>query len=120
MHELAEVEEEGEGGEEEGEMEGLELVLNTFSIDMLLHHSLGAGTTGLIGVTGVHQTNDTRGLLPFIPDASRNSVALYGLEQWSHGPLTVVGAARGDMNGLHTDGNEALALAGADRDFNAF
>ena len=119
MHELAEVEE--EGGEEEGgeEMEGLELVLNTISLDMLLHHSLSSASSGVFGITGVHQTNDTRGIIPFIPDASRNSAAIYGLEQWTSGRFTLTGSARGDIARVSTDGNTILALGASDRDFSA-
>src|SRR3989454_260130 len=41
-----------------------DLLLNTLTLDVLAHHTVGTRIRGTLGVSGFHQTNDTRGRIP--------------------------------------------------------
>src|SRR5437660_1188802 len=53
-----------------------DLLLNTLTIDALAHHTAGVRIAGTLGVSGVAQSNDTRGRIPLIPDARVRSGAV--------------------------------------------
>jgi iron complex outermembrane recepter protein len=119
-HELAEVEEENEGGGgPEAEVEGLELLLTSFSLDALLHHSFSARNSGVIGVSGVLQNSDTRGVLPLLPDARTNSGGVFALEQWRAGRAAFVFGARMDVQHIDADANPAHGMAADDRSYSS-
>src|SRR5207249_11152919 len=46
-----------------------DLLLNTTSLDVLAHHGAGSAVRGTVGVSGLYQTNDTRGPIPLVPAA---------------------------------------------------
>src|SRR2546430_14826543 len=60
-----------------------DLLLNTFTIDALAHHTAGARIAGTLGVSGVAQSNDTRGPIPLLPAARARSGAGVGFAQAS-------------------------------------
>lgn len=47
----------------------VDLVLNTYSLDVLGHHHVGDRARGTAGVSALYQDNDTRGEEPLVPDA---------------------------------------------------
>jgi len=57
-----------------------DLLLNTGTTDLLLHHSLSRGARGTAGVSGEYQKNDTRGEIPLVPDATSLNGAIFVLE----------------------------------------
>src|SRR6266513_2028927 len=75
-HSLIEVADDTSGTESEQ----FNLLLQTGSLDLLLHHG---GTT--FGITTVGQHNDASGREPIVPDASTISGAAFAFEQWSPG-----------------------------------
>src|SRR2546421_573703 len=73
-----------------------DLLLTTFTIDALAHHTAGTRVAGTLGVSGVAQSNDTRGRVPLVPDARVRSGAVFGFEQASLGRVRVLAGARLD------------------------
>src|SRR5207247_7910633 len=67
-HSLIEVSDEG-GGTPGTEATAFDLLLNTGTLDVLLHHPAGPRVRGTIGASGLYQTNDTRGPIPLVPTA---------------------------------------------------
>src|SRR6266704_6300022 len=88
-----------------------DLLLNTFTLDALVHHTAGAQVEGTLGVSGVAQSNDTRGRVPLVPDARVRSGAVFGFEQASLGRVRVLAGARVDVRRLTADSNAQRGLA---------
>src|SRR5204862_4569135 len=97
-----------------------DLLLNTFTIDALAHHTAGARIAGTLGVSGVAQSNDARGRIPLVPDARLRSGAVFGFEQASLGRVRVLAGARVDVRRLTADSNAQLGLSAQTRDYTAF
>ena len=89
-----------------------DLLLNTLTVDALIHHTAGARVAGTLGVSGVTQSNETRGRIPLVPDARVRSGAVFGFEQASFGRLRVMAGGRVDARRLTADSNA--------RDYTAF
>jgi len=121
-HSLAEMSDElGPGGEPTGvESEVFNLLLNTTTADVLLHHGEGGKVHGTLGISGEYQTSDSRGIIPLVPDARLTSGGLFGFEQVDLGKVSLTAAARGDANSLHADANADLDLADQSRSTSAF
>src|SRR5438477_13120252 len=94
-----------------------DLLLNTLTIDALAHHTAGARIAGTLGVSGVAQSNDTRGRIPLVPDARVRSGAVFGFEQASLGGVRVLAGARVDVRRLTADSNTQLGLSAQTRDY---
>src|SRR2546430_16820722 len=56
-HSLQEVSDQSRNGDS---TPNFDLLLNTYSTDVLLHHSSSGGLTGTVGVSGLYQDNQTR------------------------------------------------------------
>lgn len=103
-----------------------DLLLNTASADLIVRHGQaeaesGAGRwRGTIGVSGLVQRNDTRGIIPLVPDASIVSGGAFAFERLSLGRLALLAGARGDLRRLTADANDALRLDDQRRAWNAF
>jgi len=102
------------------ESTSFDLLLNTLSLDLLAHHAPIGPLKGTIGVSGMHEINDTRGPIPLVPDARVNAGALFVLEQASTGPVTLLAGGRVDVRRLNADANTTLALAAQQRDYTAY
>jgi outer membrane receptor protein involved in Fe transport len=89
-----------------------DLLLNTLTVDALIHHTAGARVAGTLGVSGVAQSNETRGRIQLVPDARVRSGAVFGFEQASFGRLRVMAGGRVDARRLTADANA--------RDYTAF
>ena len=101
------------GGTPESEQSRLRL--DTYALDLLAHHGTGA-VRGTLGVSGLAQTNDTRGPIPVVPDARMHSAAGFGLEEIELGRWSLLGGARFDQRHLETDDNANLGLPDQARD----
>jgi len=121
-HSLAEVSDElGPGGQPTGsESEVFNLLLNTTTADLLLHHGEGGKVHGTLGISGEYQTSDSRGIIPLVPDARLTAGGLFGFEQMDLGKVSLTAAARGDANSLHADANAELDLTDQSRNTSAF
>ena len=97
-----------------------DLTLNTYSTDVILHHSSGDWLTGSIGVSGLYQDNRSTGQVPLVPNARTTGVAAFAFEQATRGPWSVLVGARVDSRSLVADANAALAFVAQTRDASAF
>ena len=121
-HSLAEMADElGPGGAPTGvETEVFNLLLNTATADLMLHHGDDQKLHGTLGVSGEYQTSDSRGIIPLVPDARLASGAIFAFEQMDFGRFSLVAGARGDTRSLHADANEELGVTDQSRNVGAF
>ena len=87
-----------------------DLTLNTGLGEVLLHHSLGSDVSGTVGVSGEIQGSTTDGVLPVIPGADARSGALFLLERFQRGGLTVQAGLRGDLKEVDADARPSRAF----------
>jgi len=99
------------------ESEQFNLLLQTASLDLLLHHG---GTT--FGITTVGQRNDASGREPIVPDASTLSGAAFAFEQWSPGSgrWTLLAGLRADARRLSAQRDDSLGVVAQDRNSQAW
>jgi iron complex outermembrane recepter protein len=99
------------------ESEAFNLLLQTASLDLLLHRG---GVT--FGITTNGQTNDASGREPIVPDASTVSGAAFAFEQWSpsNGRWTLLAGVRADARRLHADRDDSLGVVAQDRNSQAW
>lgn len=97
-----------------------DLLLNTFSTDLLLHHPGPHGLNTTVGMSGLFQDNQTRGTVPLVPAARTAGGAVFALQSAAFGPWTVLIGARGEARHLRADSNAALKLSTQTRDAAAF
>jgi outer membrane receptor protein involved in Fe transport len=112
-HSLQEVSDQSRNGDS---TPNFDLLLNTYSTDVLLHHSSPGGLTGTAGVSGLYQENQTRGVEPLVPAARTVGGALFALETVTLGRWILMFGARGDVRHLSADSNAALKLSAQTRD----
>ncbi len=96
-----------------------DLLLNTLTVDVLAHHTAGERVSGTLGISGLGQSNDTRGRIPLVPDARIRSGALFVFEQATLGRVRLLAGGRVDVRRLTTDANTTLGLSPATRDYTA-
>src|SRR6266581_3160569 len=97
-----------------------DLLLNTTSLDLLAHHGAGSALRGTVGISGLRQTNETRGPIPLVPDARVRSAAAFVFEQATLGRWSVLAGGRVDRRRLTVDSNATLTLAPQQRDYTAW
>ncbi|HVD59390.1 MAG TPA: TonB-dependent receptor [Gemmatimonadaceae bacterium] len=90
------------------EQNAFDLLLNTGTLDILGHHALGENVRGTVGVSGFYQTNDSRGPIFLVPDASILSGAAFLFEEITHGQWSFLGGARIDSRHLDADANPSI------------
>src|SRR5437667_3934244 len=120
-HSLIEVSDTGASpGGQPLEGTAFDLLRNTLTLDVLAHHRVGTRIRGTLGVSGFHQTNDTRGRIPLVPDARARSAAVFAFEQAGLGRVSLLAGARVDVRRLTADSNAKLGLPSQTRDYTAF
>jgi iron complex outermembrane recepter protein len=87
-----------------------DLLLNTFTADVLAHLAPNPIAEATIGVSGLAQQNDSRGPEPLVPDASIRSGGVFALLRKDAGPLQMLAGARVDHRSLTARDNPELAL----------
>ena len=105
-----------------------DLLLNTASTDILLRHGEGedaehqssAGWRGTLGVSGLLQRHDSRGIIPLVPDATTASGGAFAFERPAIGRLALLVGVRGDLRHLTADADIRLDLEHGTRSWNAF
>src|SRR6266576_2398678 len=113
LHSLIEVADDTTGTESEQ----FNLLLQTGSLDLLLHHG---GTT--FGLAMLGQRNDASGREPIVPNANVFSSAAFAFEQWSAGSgrWTLLAGLRGDFRRLMAERNDSLGVIAQDRENQAW
>jgi iron complex outermembrane receptor protein len=97
-----------------------DLLLNTFTADVLAHLAPGGFGEATLGVSGMAQANDSRGPEPLVPDASIRSGGAFALWQNDFGPLRLLAGARVDHRALTARDNTMLNIPSDDeRDWTA-
>lgn len=120
-HSLIEVSDTGTGsGGAPLEGTAFDLLLNTLTLDVLAHHTVGTRIRGTLGASGFYQTNDTRGRIPLVPDARARSAAVFVFEEAGLGRMSVLAGGRVDLRRLTADSNAMLRLSAQTRDYTAF
>ena len=115
-HSLQEVSDQSRNGDS---TPNFDLLLSTYSTDVLLHHSSPRGLTGTVGVSGLYQDNQTRGVEPLVPGARIVGGAVFALETATLGRWTLLVGARGDARHLSADSNAALQVSAQTRNASA-
>ena len=115
-HSLQEVSDQSRNGDS---TPNFDLLLNTYSTDVLLHHASPGGLTGTVGASGLYQDNRTRGLEPLVPGARTLAGAVFALETATLGRWTLLFGARGDARHLSVDSNAALQVSAQARNASA-
>ena len=97
-----------------------DLLLNTFTTDVMVHHARDGRLTGTVGVSGMYQDNNTTGVAPLVPDARTAGGAIFAFEQGTFGRWTILLGARGDVRHVAADSNATLHLGDQSRNNSAF
>src|SRR3989475_4705966 len=92
---------------------------NTRPFDPLAPPRAGSAIRGTVGISGLRQTNATRGPIPLVPDARVRSAATFVFEQGTLGRWSVLAGGRVDLRRLTADSNATLTLAPQQRDYTA-
>ncbi|HEX8242674.1 MAG TPA: TonB-dependent receptor plug domain-containing protein, partial [Longimicrobium sp.] len=77
-----------------------DLLLNTFTADVLAHLAPAGFGEATLGVSGLAQQNDSRGPELLVPDASIRSGGAFAVWQNDFGPLRLLAGARVDHRSL--------------------
>ncbi|HSU17655.1 TonB-dependent receptor [Longimicrobium sp.] len=91
-----------------------DLLLNTFTADVLAHLAPGGYGQATLGVSGLAQRNDSRGPELLVPDASIASGGAFAVWQNDFGPLRLMAGARVDHRWLTANDVPALGLPSDD------
>ncbi len=102
------------------EQPSFDLLLNTVTTDVLLHHVSGNWLSGTIGASGMYQDNTTSGAFPLVPNATTSNGALFAFEQGTFGQWSVLAGVRGDVHRIAAESNAILALPSQVRNTSAF
>ncbi len=92
------------------EQSAFDLLLNTGTLDILGHHTIGDLVRGTIGLSGFYQTNDSHGPIFLVPDATIKSGGAFAFEEATSGPWSFLAGARVDSRHLDADANPALGM----------
>ena len=90
------------------EQPAFDLLLNTGTLDLSVHHVLTPWLRGTVGVSGMYQPNDSRGPIFLIPSGTTSSGAGFLFEEATRGRLTLSAGGRVDSRRISTDANAAL------------
>jgi outer membrane receptor protein involved in Fe transport len=90
--------------EEEHEATAFDLLLNTYTVDLLGHHALNEQVHGVVGVSGLYQKNDSKGPILLIPGAKSTGGAGFLFEEADLGTVSLLGGVRYDSRKVEPDG----------------
>jgi outer membrane receptor protein involved in Fe transport len=92
------------------EQPAFDLVLNTGSLDVLGHHTIGERVRGTAGISGLYQRNDSRGPIFLVPDATTRSLGAFLFEELTYGQWSLLAGGRVDSRHLDADRNSSLGM----------
>ncbi|MDQ6828553.1 MAG: TonB-dependent receptor [Gemmatimonadota bacterium] len=116
-HDLKELTPAGEGGTPGVRNVAFDLLLDTYTLDLLAHHSLTDMIHGTIGLSGLDQHNRTEGEEALIPGAHMTGGALFGFEQMDMGEWTFIAGGRVDARHSNADLNNELGTGRRTRSY---
>lgn len=99
--------------------QGLNLFLDTTTLDAKVHHKEWKGLKGTVGVSGMQQRNSTIGTNPLIPGNSLSNIGFFLLEEWKVGDFTFSAGARMDKRSMDIKANPQLSVIDQTRNFSA-
>ncbi len=117
-HNLIEISDEASGGGPPKDTTAFDLLLNTGTIDLLAHHG-GNRVRGTVGVSGIGQSNDSRGPIPLIPDARVRGAAAFLFEEVQVGRWSLLAGARADARRVTAEADTGLGLTAQRRSWGA-
>jgi len=120
-HDLAEMSDDAAAatGGAQREVQVFDLLLNTYTADLLAHHAAGR-VAGTVGASLLAQTSATDALVPLIPDARVAGGALFAFEQLGLGPARLVAGARVDRRAVRSDADASVSRPAERRDHTAY
>ncbi len=95
-------------GSGKAELVAFDLLLNTGTIDFLAHHTIGENVRGTAGVSGLYQTNDSKGPIFLVPDATVGSFGAFAFEELTQRDWTF--SVGGRVDSRHLTANRIVAL----------
>jgi len=93
-----------------GELAAFDLLLNTGTLDVLAHHTIGEKVRGTAGFSGLYQTNDSKGPIFLVPNATVGSVGAVAFEELTQRDWTFSVGGRLDSRHQTADRSDALGL----------
>ena len=106
------------GVQNEPEHQGLNLFLDTTTLDVKFHHDPLFGLfKGTFGVSGINQRNSSVGEEQLIPAYHAWSVAAFGYEEMDLGPVKLSGGVRSEKRALDVSRNVDLGVDSQTRNF---
>jgi len=100
------------------ELPAFDLLLNTGTVDVLAHHTIGANVRGTAGVSGLFQTNDSKGPIFLVPDGNVRSFGAFFFEELTQQDWTFSVGGRIDTRHLTANANQALGVISNSRNWN--
>jgi len=100
------------------ELPAFDLLLNTGTVDVLAHHTIGDKVRGTAGVSGLLQTNDSKGPIFLIPDGNIHSFGAFFFEELTQRNWTYSVGGRIDTRHLTANANQALGVISNTRNWN--
>ena len=100
------------------ELPAFDLLLNTGTVDVLAHHTIGENVRGTAGVSGLFQTNDSKGPIFLVPDGNIRSFGAFFFEELTQQDWTFSVGGRIDTRHLTANANQALGVISNTRNWN--
>ncbi len=95
------------------------LVLNTGTVDAMVHHGGGDGLSGTVGVSGMYQSSGSSGPIFIVPSATIGAAGAFALEQFTTGPVSVLAGGRVDTRSLSSDAQPEIVRPSDSRSWSA-
>lgn len=99
--------------------QGLNLLLDTGTLDVKFHHKSLLGWRGTVGVSGMNQRNATIGTEALIPGYSLISLGGFILEEYKLGDFTFSSGLRADKRSIDIKSNIDLGVTEETKNFSA-
>lgn len=99
--------------------QGLNLSLDTTTVDAKLHHKEWKGFKGTLGASGMQQRSNTVGTEPLIPAYSLSNIGFFAFEEWKIKDFTFSAGARTDKRSMDIRENADLGNAEQTKNYSA-
>ncbi|MES2305814.1 MAG: TonB-dependent receptor [Gemmatimonadota bacterium] len=120
QHSLVEVSDDANPAAGAGkETVAFDLLLNTLTAGLSAHRTIAGHLLTTVGVSALHQTNDTRGPIALVPAGTTNNAAGFAVVEHRTTRWSMLAGLRGDRSSLDADANSSLSSAGERRNFHA-
>ncbi|MEO5798686.1 MAG: TonB-dependent receptor [Gemmatimonadales bacterium] len=96
-----------------------DLLLNTLTAGLTAHRAIAGHLLTTVGVSALHQTNDTRGPIALVPAGTTNNAAAFAVVEHRTTRWSLLAGVRGDRSSLDAEANSSLSLGAEHRTFHA-